>query len=237
MTKSAFLRPEELVWRCVIECLDQWKPDWRGRAGLSSPRPPLRSGGSGAPISDREAFEAFAVALLSGNTRWERIERVRDELSAPFMNFQPALFAALSEADIDREVLPWFRERRAGAAGLRGGLLRLRQTAGILAGAGRYGSAEELIDAGLIEAQGSLERLAVLFGSHRDWKLPGFGIALAAEALRILGFDLCKPDRHILRALGSWGLVKFARGTKKGRSRLRRRGRRSCSRQCSRSGP
>lgn len=216
MTTSASSRPEEMVWRCVIARLDQWEPDWRARAGLSSPRPPLRSVGPGPPISNREAFEAFAVALLSGNTRWERIERVRNELRVPFLDFEPALFAALSEADIDGETLPWFRERRAGAAGLRGGLLRLRQTAAIFAGGGRHGSAEELIKAGVSEAQGSLERLAVLFGSHSDWKLPGFGIALAAEGLRILGFDLCKPDRHILRALGSWDFVKFARWDEKG---------------------
>jgi len=46
--------------------------------------------------------------------------------------------------------------------------------------------------------------------------LPGFGIALAAEALRNLGFDLAKPDRHVCRAMGSWGLVRFERWNQKG---------------------
>jgi len=40
-------------------------------------------------------------------------------------------------------------------------------------------------------------------------KLPAFGIPLAAEAMRNLGFDVCKPDRHVCRALGSFGLVQF----------------------------
>jgi hypothetical protein len=204
------------VWQRLLAKLSEWDPDWRLRAGLGEARPPLRSGGRGPPISNRDAFQAFAVALLSGNTRWDRIERVRGQLGEPFKDFRPERFAELTEADIDREVLPWFRERRAGAAGLRGGLLRLRQTAHILAGAERHPSADHLIDAGLEEVQGSPERLAVLLGSHKDWKLPGFGIALAAEALRILGFDLCKPDRHVLRALASWSLVKFARWDEKG---------------------
>ena len=58
-------------------------------------------------------------------------------------------------------------------------------------------------------AQGSPEMMAVLRGTNSEYKLPGFGIALAAEALRLLGCDVCKPDRHVLRAIGSWRFVNF----------------------------
>ena len=44
-----------------------------------------------------------------------------------------------------------------------------------------------------------------------DHKLPGFGIPLAAEALRNLGYDLAKPDRHVNRAIGVFGMVEFSR--------------------------
>lgn len=208
--------PERRVWHNLLEELSERDPAWRERAGLLEIDPASRPTEGFGRISNTEAFEAFAVALLSGNTRWDRIERVRSHLREPFRDFAPEDFAALTEAQIERDVLPWFRERRAGSAGLRGGLLRLRQTAAILAGAGRFGSADELIRAGMKEAGGSAERLALLFGSQKDWKLPGFGVALAAEALRLLHFDLCKPDRHVLRALSSWKLVPFARWDRKG---------------------
>lgn len=42
-------------------------------------------------------------------------------------------------------------------------------------------------------------------------KLPGLGLAIAAESLRNMGFDLCKPDRHLCRATGSFRLVQFRR--------------------------
>lgn len=42
-------------------------------------------------------------------------------------------------------------------------------------------------------------------------KLPGLGIPIAAEGLRNMGFDVCKPDRHICRAMGSLCLVRFRR--------------------------
>jgi hypothetical protein len=36
------------------------------------------------------------------------------------------------------------------------------------------------------------------------WKAPGMGGVLASEFLRNLHWDTYKPDRHILRLLGSW---------------------------------
>ncbi len=35
------------------------------------------------------------------------------------------------------------------------------------------------------------------------------GIPIAAEAMKNIGFDVAKPDRHINRALGSFGLLTF----------------------------
>lgn len=203
------------VWRRLLERLSEWDPDWRTRTGLADPSDDADTIARG-PVSNERAFEAFAVALLSGNTRWDRVESVRAELSEPFQGFRPRRFAKLSDEDIDQNILPWFRSRRAGAAGLRGGLQRLRATALLLAGGGRFASAQAILDAAFEEAAGSPETVAMLLGSHKDWKLPGFGIALAAEALRLLGHDLCKPDRHVLRAIGSWKLVRFAQWNRNG---------------------
>jgi hypothetical protein len=204
------------VWQGLLARLALWDPDWRARTGIDAPRPLTRSASDLRAISNPEAFEAFAVALVSGNTRWDRIEPIRDALVEPFAGFDPARFAALDDAAIEQQVLPWFRRHKAGSAGLRAGLLRLRETARLLAGEGAYPSAHALIAAALREAGGSPDALAMLLGNAKPWKLPGFGIALAAEALRLLGFDLCKPDRHVLRAVASWGLVAFARWDQRG---------------------
>ncbi len=204
-----------LLWENLLRRLEKREPDWRARAGLDVPRPVTRSPGSGPPISDRQAFEAFTLALLSGNTRWERIEAIRASLGDRFSGFDPHAFAHVSDADIE-QIVDWFRAQRAGSARLRDSLLRLRQTAAVLAGEEHHDSADEMIRAAFKEAGEASERIALLLGKDRKWKLPGFGIALAAEALRNLGFDLSKPDRHVLRAMGSWGLVRFARWDRKG---------------------
>ena len=55
------------------------------------------------------------------------------------------------------------------------------------------------------------KQVALCIGLPNKYKLPSFGVPLAAEALKNLGFDVAKPDRHILRAMGSFGLVRFNR--------------------------
>jgi len=198
------------LWQALLNRLDAWRDDWRDRVATEAPE--FTAGFPTTELSDRRVFEAFTVALLSGNSRWDRIATVRPILSEPFQNFDLARFAALSDADIDHSILPWFARHRAGSAGLANGLRRLRRTAALLH---RHGAHNYLRDV-FLAAEGSADEAAILLGHSARWKLPGFGIALAAEALRLLGFDLSKPDRHVLRALGSWGLVAFARWDRKG---------------------
>lgn len=57
---------------------------------------------------------------------------------------------------------------------------------------------------------GDPKQVSLSLGLPRNrYKLPSFGVALAAEAMKNLGFDVAKPDRHILRAAGLFGLVGF----------------------------
>ncbi len=59
--------------------------------------------------------------------------------------------------------------------------------------------------------------LACKLGSTGStYKLSGFGIPLAAESLKNIGYDVAKPDRHINRALASFGLVTFKKWPSEG---------------------
>jgi hypothetical protein len=52
--------------------------------------------------------------------------------------------------------------------------------------------------------------MAKAIGTTGPHKLPAFGIPIAAEFLKNIGYDCAKPDRHINRAAGSFGLCEFA---------------------------
>ena len=195
------------LWDALLDRINLWNADWYAR--LTNRQSDLREPSPGArPISDPEAFEAFTLALLSGNTRWDRIESVRKGLDVPFLNFDPRAFADTDDDALDH-VAAWFRERRAGAPRLRASLVRLRQTAALLSGGGQYRNSDDLITSAFAASSWSTEHAAMLLGTSPRWKLPGFGVALAAEALRNLRFDLCKPDRHVVRAVAAWDLVPF----------------------------
>jgi hypothetical protein len=205
------------LWAGLIDRMDAWRGDWRTFVDDGEATSAVADVFAPLTKSDRVIFEAFAVALLSGNTRWDRIARVRHELKDPFQDFDPEKFAALSDDEIERSIVPWFHKRKAGAASLAAGLSRLRLTAARLSARGdARTSAQVYLRDAFAASDGTPEGLAVTLGTSKTWKLPGFGIALAAEALRMLGLDLCKPDRHILRAMASWSLVNFRRWDRRG---------------------
>jgi hypothetical protein len=205
------------LWRALTQCLDGWNPDWKSLTHGDATAPDHRTFFDDPDLSDERIFAALTLALLSGNTRWDRIAAIQGELRIPFADFDMRRFAALPDAEIERDIVPWFRARKAGSAGLRAGLLRLKGTVSLLAGyGGGNGGARSFFRDALADSDGSIEALAVTLGGAGKWKLPGFGIALAAEALRNLGLDLSKPDRHVLRAIGAWSLVDFARWDRRG---------------------
>ncbi len=205
------------IWEGLTHSLDRWRTDWRVLVDQPGAALAVTDLLAPPPKTNRQIFEAFAVALLSGNTRWDRIARIRHELKLPFENYDPHLFAALTDDHLDRSIVPWFRERRAGAAGLSAALLRLRSTARMLAEHDpSAASAHNYLRDAAKASDGTAEGLAITLGTSKYWKLPGFGVVLAAEALRLLGLDVCKPDRHILRAVAAWALVDFQRWDRTG---------------------
>ena len=154
------------------------------------------------------------MAVLSANTDWSKIEGVQAELADLFSGFHLESYAALSDAEIGDRFLPWFKDRKAGAMTLERGLANLIGAARILLKYSRtHGTADGYFTSLLGRCGGDPKRAAIRLGCRGEYKLPSLGPPLAAEALKNLGFDVAKPDRHVMRATGSFGLVHFSRWT------------------------
>jgi endonuclease III len=176
---------------------------------------------AGSRWSDDELFEALLRAVLSNNTQWSRVEMVLPELKEVFHNFSLESFANSAPNEINERILPWFIARKAGSMTLKSCLHALRTTAQILLHySAQRGSAEDYFQDVMHFCGEDPKEVAIALGQPSSpKKLPGFGIPIAAEALRNMGYDICKPDRHMCRAAGSFGLVTFRtwkdqRGTK-----------------------
>ena len=76
----------------------------------------------------------------------------------------------------------------------------------------KYCGLDNFINTLLNENNSDQKQLVLHLGStDSKYKLSGMGIPITSEALRNIGFDMAKPDRHINRALASFGLVKFGK--------------------------
>ena len=203
------------LWQRIESRLDSARPGWRGRLAGFGQSAAAKARAAGRAWSDNEVFEALLMAVLSNNTDWSTIERIQAELPELFPGFSLASYAERRPCEIAERFLPWFQERRASSQSRKSDLVNLIGAARKLLDHSRvHGSAESYFTNLVQRCDGDPKRAALhlgLPGKYNKYKLPAFGVASAAEALKNLGFPLAKPDRHIKRAMASFGLVHFER--------------------------
>ena len=199
------------LWQRIESRLDSSLNDWRNRVDGLDHVAAVKARTDGRAWSDQETFRGLLLAVLSSNTDWSKIDEIRADIAELFSGFDLKSYSELTASEIDTRFLPWFLERRAGSQALRSGLVNLIDTARLLAEHSRvHGTAESYFTALVEHLDGDPKQAALRLGSRGDeYKLPAFGVALAAEALKNLGFDVAKPDRHVRRAVVSFGLVPF----------------------------
>jgi hypothetical protein len=201
------------LWRHILDHLESDKllgaGVWRLRIEKLKQTKALDDRIKGKQWTDCEVFESLVKSVLSNSTDWSKIEKIEDQLADQFCGFDVHHFAKAANRETVSQV-EWFKSKRAGSMTLRKDLARLGDCAGMLCQRSQeFGSLEKHLQH-LKGRHHSPEAMAVSIGDPRSAdKLPGIGIPLAAEFLKNVGFDMCKPDRHINRAMGSFALVRF----------------------------
>lgn len=76
----------------------------------------------------------------------------------------------------------------------------------------RFASLEDYFSSLLKTANDDCIELAWKIGSAQSqYTLPAMGIPIAAEMFKNIGYDVAKPDRHMNRAMGCFGMVSFSK--------------------------
>jgi endonuclease III len=215
MEQHAFLRA---LWEEIRNKLGSELPNWEDRIIKLEQVVAVERRLRGETWSDPQVFEALLRALLSGNTDWSRVAKVQEDLQREFCNFDFHQYANLEDADIHK-IAECLERKKAGAPQQRIQLRKFRETCRRLVG---FCAESRSAESYFLELLGSCGddpvEAAIQLGTSGQYKLPGFGLPLAAEALRNLGFDIAKPDRHILRAVANFGLVQFPENRCRGKS-------------------
>ena len=200
------------LWNRIESRLDSKLPAWRERIDDLGQVAAVEKRSAGRTWSDDEVFKGLLLAVLSSNTDWSKIERIQGELSDRFLGFSLEWYAGLPDSEIGNRFVPWFKDKKAGSVTLARSLVELIDTARKLLEHSRaHGTAEDYFLSLMDRCGGDPKQVALCLGCAGEYKLPSFGVPLAAEALKNLGFDVAKPDRHVMRAVGSFGLVHFGR--------------------------
>ena len=207
------------LWEIIVSELDAGVSAWRQTIDGYGQVAAVEKRSSGKAWNDDEVFKALLFSILSNSVDWSKIETNRAAIQSFFLDFNLAAFATRDISTVNSEIVPWFKARRAGAPNHRRSFESLIQAARHLTHWSKiYGSAEHYFTSIAARRGDDAKQVAIAIGTTGDFKLPGLGPALAAEALRNMGFDLAKPDRHINRAAGSFALVTFARWPNRSRT-------------------
>jgi endonuclease III len=197
------------AWSRTIAKLETDLPTWKVQIDGWGQLAAVEARKTGRRWSNDEAFQGFVMSVLSNNTKWDRVEKVRSELRELFCGYSLEGYAALDPTEVDKRLVPWFENRKAGSTTLRARLKDLISAAKkLVARSVPHGSVEDYV-AYLFRKSGRDPKQLALTISTGPEKLNGFGPPLAAEALKNLGYDVAKPDRHMNRALGALGWVRF----------------------------
>ncbi len=198
------------LWHAIRNRLDRSLQNWTQRIEDLGQVAAVERREDGSHWDDDQVFEALLRAVLSNNTDWAKVERVLPELRDTFSGFSLRQYAETNDQDVDRRI-SWFKHRNAGSMTLRRSLVDLAKTSRILRDwSTKHGCAEHYFLVVMRSSEDDPKRAAIALGDNGSGKkLPGLGVPLAAESLRNMGFDVSKPDRHLCRAMGSFGLVRF----------------------------
>ncbi len=209
MNASAHVNYPEL-WASIHEGLNAWDRTWPAKIEALDQLSRVQDRRRGKTFSDEEIFEGIVKAVLSNATDWSGIQQILPELSLRFGGFDIAWYSHLTKTYIANDLVPWFRSHGAGAQYLERNLNFLVRTASKLADRkAQYGNLENYLSGLLKSLGGDAINLAKALGASSTHKLDGLGIPIAAEALKNIGYDVGKPDRHINRAFGCFGLQTF----------------------------
>ena len=199
------------LWNNIKDRLDSRRPKWRTYVDETGQLAAVGCRSAGRSWTDDEVFKALLIAVLSSDTDWWRIKRIQGDLAELFYGFSLKAYASVSDSEITNRLVPWFKERKAGSRSLKRNLGNLVGAAGkLLDYTSTHGAADNYFTSLMTRCNQDPKQAALCLGVAGEYKLPSLGLSLAAQTLKNLGFDLVKPDRHIMRAVEAFGLVDFS---------------------------
>lgn len=156
---------------------------------------------SGESFDLQDHIRAMVYSLLSSQTPWIRIENNKAAIDNIFCDYIPNQLATKDPILINeqlKEIKCGSLNRKSQMQALAGNIEKMVMING------QAGGIDAFYGGLLTKAEDNhpFEKLIRLLAFDKKYKLKQMGIPLVAEYLRNVGYDIPKPDRHIMRILG-----------------------------------
>lgn len=149
----------------------------------------------------QDHIRAMVYSLLSSQTPWIRIETNKSDIDAIFCDYIPDQLAMKDPILINeqlKEIKCGSLNRKSQMQALTGNIEKMVMLNN------QAGGIDAFYDGLLTKTEDThpFEKLIRLLAFDKKYKLKQMGVPLVAEYLRNVGYDIPKPDRHIMRILG-----------------------------------
>lgn len=163
----------------------------------------------GRRFSLKDHVKAMIYSMLSAETPWERIEANTGTIDALFMDYDPEkLLKADPVVIVDnlQKIKCGGRCRSNQMKALARNIITLKKFEET------FGGIDIFYNQMLISENKThpYERLILTLSMDGEYKLAQMGIPLVAEYLRNVGYNISKPDRHVMRMLDSGHLAEHS---------------------------
>lgn len=156
---------------------------------------------NGESFNLRDHVRAMVYSLLSSQTPWIRIETNKAAIDDIFCSYDPDRLAAKDPILINNQL----KEIKCGSLNRKSQMQALAENIEKMEMMDCQVGGIDTFYNGLLTNLADthpFEKLIRLLAFDKTYKLKQMGVPLVAEYLRNVGYDIPKPDRHIMRILG-----------------------------------
>lgn len=141
-------------------------------------------------------IQAMVYSFLSSQNEWDKIERNKNKIDLLFCEYDADKLLKNDSIDLANGIIGG--DIKCGTQSTKKQMIALKDNIVTLQ---RFSDIDAMYQLE-IESNGYVGLIKKLSLQGSNWKLKQMGIPLVSEYLRNIGYDIPKPDRHIIRFLG-----------------------------------
>ena len=201
------MNKNKLIWEVVIERLSSWKAAWENEIDNLGQVPKILQRSDGKRFSDNEVYEGFVHAIFTASIDYRIVKTNFVKIKRAFNDFDLSIMSNKQLYKTKEDILNAlgfngrYDTNKTGYSQNNLANKAIRTASDITRIVSSFGSMELFFERYCMN--NSIKIAQSL--SSGQFKISGMLLPIAHEAIKNVGFDTIKPDRHIKRIFYYFG--------------------------------